>query len=131
MTSQRVTLELSADLIQRAQQAAKARHQPLEQVLTDTLAAALPKVEEELHDPKLADFEREVASFERLKPQLLKQYPGRVVAIYHEQVVAVGDDDMDVYGEVLEKVGDVPCYIERVQVETPRRARITSVWRAR
>jgi hypothetical protein len=77
------------------------------------------------------EFLREIAAFERLKPELLKQYKGRVVAIYRGDVVAVGDDKMSVHDAVLEKFGSVPCYIEWVEEVTPRRARIVSVWRAR
>jgi hypothetical protein len=81
--------------------------------------------------PRYPDFEREVAAFERLKPELLKTYKGRVVAIHQGQVVAVGDDRMAVLDTVLEKLGPVPCYIEWVEEETPRRVRMTSTWIAR
>ena len=76
-----------------------------------------------------AGFLREMRAFEKLKPKLLKQpeYSGRVVAIYQGQVVAVGDDDMDVLAMVWDKFGDVPCYIEKVQPEL-RTARIPSIW---
>lgn len=77
-----------------------------------------------------AEFLREVEAFEKLKPKLLTQqeYSGRVVAIHQGQVVAVGDDDMEVLGMVWDKLGEVPCYIEKVQPEL-RRARIPSIWR--
>lgn len=78
-----------------------------------------------------AEFEREVAAFERLKPALEEQHPGRAVAIHRGQVVAVGDDKMAVLGDVLAQFGPVPCYIEWVEPETPRRARISSAWVAR
>ncbi len=81
-------------------------------------------------DPSVsAEFLREMRAFEKLKPKLLKQpeYDGRVVAIYQGQVVAVGDDDMDVLGLVSDKFGYVPCYIEKVQPEL-RTARIPSIW---
>jgi hypothetical protein len=65
--------------------------------------------------PAPPEFLREMAAFERLKPELLKQYQGRVVAIYEEKVVEVGDDTMDVYGNVLDKLGYVPCYVSRVE----------------
>lgn len=76
-----------------------------------------------------AEFLREVKAFEKLKPMLLKQeeYSGRVVAIHQGQVVAVGDDDMEVLGMVWDKFGEVPCYIEKVQPEL-RTARIPSLW---
>lgn len=78
-----------------------------------------------------AEFEREVAAFERLKPALLEQYPGRAVAIHGSQVVAVGDDKMAVLDDVMKQFGPAPCYIEWVERETPRRARISSAWVAR
>ncbi len=81
--------------------------------------------------PVPADFNREIAAFERLKPTLQEQYGGRVVAIYQEKVVAIGDDKMDVLGEVIEKFGPILCYIERVDKSSPRSARIPSAWIAR
>ncbi|MBM4461154.1 MAG: hypothetical protein FJ011_25925 [Chloroflexi bacterium] len=77
------------------------------------------------------DFEHAVATFERLKPALLEQYNGRVVAVHDGRVVAVGDDRMAVLEMVTAQYGPVPCYIERVEPETPRRARISSAWIAR
>jgi hypothetical protein len=46
MATQNVTLHLSDALLQRARQAATALQRPLEDVLTATLAAALPDVED-------------------------------------------------------------------------------------
>lgn len=73
-------------------------------------------------------FEQEVLAFERLKPRLLRQYPGRVVGIYQGQVVAVGDNRLDVLDQIWDKFGEVSCYVENVEPETPRRARIPSAW---
>lgn len=73
-------------------------------------------------------FEQEVLAFERLKPQLLQQYPDRVVAIYQGQVVAVEDNRLDVLDQVWDQFGEVPCYVEKVAAETPRRVRMPSVW---
>ena len=78
--------------------------------------------------PAPAEFDQEVAAFERLKPTLLKQHAGRAVAVYQSQVVAVGDDKMSVLADVLAQFGPVPCYIEWVAPETPRRVRISSAW---
>lgn len=46
MTLQSVTLRLPDGLMQRARTAAEALHRPLEEVLTDMLAATLPDVED-------------------------------------------------------------------------------------
>lgn len=78
--------------------------------------------------PPPAEFMEAVAAFERLKPQLMSEYAGRVVAVYQEQVVAVGDDRLTVFDEVVKKYGHVPCYIEWVEPETPRRVRMPSTW---
>ena len=135
MSTQSVTIHLPSELMRRARRTVKARHQPLEKVLTDALETALPDVADVTNElPReqaLAAFEREVAAYERLKPELLKQYAGRVVAIYQEQVVAMGDDKMEVLGDVYERIGYVPCYIEWAVPDAPRRARITSVWMKR
>ncbi len=77
-----------------------------------------------------AAFEQEVAAFEQQKPQLLQTYPGKIVAIYQGQVVAVGDDRLRVHEEVIKRYGNVPCYVENVAVAVPRLVRITSRWKA-
>jgi AbrB family looped-hinge helix DNA binding protein len=77
-------------------------------------------------DQQVQDFEAEIAHFERLKPALLQQYPGRFVAIYHGEVVAVGDNKMDVLATVQEALGDVPCYITQVTTNGLRRVRMLS-----
>lgn len=76
-------------------------------------------------------FKQEVAAFAALKPALLDQYAGQYVAIYQGQVVAVGDNRLALVKEVYDQFGQVPCYVEKVTLETPRRARITSVWKAK
>lgn len=73
-------------------------------------------------------FEAELAHFERLKPQLLQQYPGRFVAIYQGEVVAVGDNKMDVWAMAEAMLGNVPFCVSQVTEDGPRRVRITSAW---
>lgn len=72
-------------------------------------------------------FEREVEAFERIKPELLQKYRGRVVAIYNGQVVEVGhpgETVAEVAGRVYDQVGYVSVYVQRVE-ETPRIYKIT------
>lgn len=78
-----------------------------------------------------SEFLQEVAAFERLKPQLLEQYAGRVVAIYQGRVVGSGDNVLAVHNAVIEKYGPVHCYVEWVEKDTPRRVRTASAWRKR
>jgi len=62
------------------------------------------------HDP----FEREVAAFERMLPDLLQKYRDRVVAIHNGQVVEAGDSKAEVSERVHQRLGDVTVYIQRV-----------------
>jgi len=86
------------------------------------------KEQQALPSPVPSDFAAEVNTFEQLRPTLLEQYRGQVVAIYQGRVVATGDDKMAVLGQVLDSYGPVHCYIEWVEPDSPRRARITSAW---
>lgn len=90
-----------------------------------------PKEAEDSYDSAAIHtaFEQEVAAFEQQKPQLLRMHPSKVVAIYQGRVVAVGDDRIQVHDEVMEKYGNVPCYIENVSENAPRLVRITSRWK--
>lgn len=78
-----------------------------------------------------AEFEREVANFEMLKPRLLEQYMGRVVAVYQGKVIEIGDDILDVYDAVVKKHGTIPCYVQSVSVESPRKVRVPTIWKSR
>lgn len=72
-------------------------------------------------------FEREAAAFERLLPELLPKYRGRVVAIYDGQVVETGrpgESVAEVAGRVYDRIGYVPVYVQQVE-ETPRVYKIT------
>ena len=62
-----------------------------------------------------AAIEREHAAFERMLPELLKQYPGQAVAIHNGEVVAVGDAKMDLWSQVRQKLGPVPVYVQVVE----------------
>jgi hypothetical protein len=62
-----------------------------------------------------AAIEREHAAFQRMLPELLKQYEGRVVAIYNGQVVDVGDDEGEVWKRTRQRLGQVPVYVDTVE----------------
>lgn len=77
-------------------------------------------------EQRIQAFEAELAHFERLKPQLLKQYSGRFVAIHQGAVVAVGDNKMDVLATAEEALGNVTFYVGQVTENGPRRVRMPS-----
>ena len=64
-------------------------------------------------------FEREVAAFERMLPELLQEYRDRVVAIHNGQVVEVGDSKAEVSERVHQRLGEVIVYVQLVS-EHPR-----------
>ncbi len=59
-------------------------------------------------------FEREKAAFEQMKPELMKQYPGKCVAVVGGQVVEVGEDKIKVIEKVRERFGHVSMYVQWV-----------------
>jgi hypothetical protein len=124
-------------LIERLEQIAVKRKTTPETLLDMAVEEFLDKAEFPATLPQRTqlsappEFLQEIAAFEKLKPELLKQYKGRAVGIYQGEVVAVGDDILSVHDTVINKFGQVPCYVEWVEEQTPRIARITSVWRKR
>ena len=64
-------------------------------------------------------FELTGAAFERLKPELMRQYPEKVVAIVGGEVAEVGDDKLELYSRVRARFGDVSMFIQHV-TEKPR-----------
>ena len=62
-----------------------------------------------------AAIEREHAAFQRMLPELLKQYEGQVVAIYNGQVVDIGDDEVEVWKRARQRLGQVPVYVDTVE----------------
>jgi hypothetical protein len=131
-----LTLE-KPELIDRLERIALDHHTTPTALLDTAVEEFLDRVDRAPGAPRHAqpiappEFLREIAAFEQLKPELLKQYQGRVVAIYQGQVVAVGDSVLGVHDAVTAKFGPVPCYVEWVEEQTPRRVRMVSAWRAR
>jgi len=62
-----------------------------------------------------AAIEQEHAAFERMLPELLKQYPGQAVAIHNGEVVGVGDDEIAVWEEARKKFKGAPIYVQIVE----------------
>lgn len=72
-------------------------------------------------------FELEVAAFERMKPELLDKHQGEYVAIYSGEVVATGEDKLELLHEIYEQFGPVVCYIEQVGASGLRTIRMPSI----
>jgi hypothetical protein len=62
-----------------------------------------------------ARIELEHKAFLQMLPELLKQYQGRVVAIHQGQVVAVGDNRMEVWQRARRQLSGAPVYVQAVE----------------
>lgn len=122
------TVQLPQDLYEAVRERAESQRKTADDLIAEW-------VSEKVGETELAEadeaFEREVAAFKALKPELLKQYPGQYVAIYQGQVVGHGDNRLALVKEVYNQFGEVPCYVEKVSLEPLRRVRIPSVWKAK
>lgn len=119
-----ITLELPPELLETIRQQASANEKTVNEYVVNLINEKMPPPS----DTKQSNsFNQEVMAFERLKPSLLKQYAGQFVAIYQGQVIGHGDDEIALFKEVIARNGPIPCYIEKVLPETPRRARMPSI----
>jgi len=132
--TQTITLTFPDAVYNKLNRAAQLTYRSIDDIVITSVKAALA-ADMELSEGMRAEpftmppeFSLEVAAFERLRPTLQEQYGGQVVAIYQGDVVAVGSDKMGVLAQVQAEYGSIPCYIEWVEPETPRRARVTSAW---
>ena len=81
--------------------------------------------------PQQDPLAEEISAFEALKPELLKTHFGEFVAIYQQQIVGFDSDEMNLIRRVYEQYGPVSCYVEKIVPETPRKVRVTSMWKRR
>ena len=70
-----------------------------------------------IEDTVKVAFMKERAAFEKMLPQFLHTYPGKVIAIYQGQVVEVGDDIGETANKVYDRFGYVPCYVQRIALK--------------
>jgi hypothetical protein len=61
----------------------------------------------------------EEQAFLKKRPQLLKRYAGKFVAVYRGRVVGHGRNDEELAGRMYKRFGDAPFYIGKVQAGLP------------
>lgn len=61
---------------------------------------------------------REHQAFQQMQPALLQEYAGRVVAIYQGEVIAVGDERMEVWQRARQQTNGAPIYVQTVNYPT-------------
>ncbi len=124
-----VNVPLSEITYQRMKRLAAARQRDVAETIAEYLAETLTRPNEPaLSQDALAD---EIATFEALKPELLPTHPGEFVAIYQQEIVGFDQDEMNLIRRVYARYGSVPCYVEQIIPETPRKVRMISRWKWR
>lgn len=121
-------VKLPQDLYDAVRKKATAQQKTADDLVTEWVSEHLD--ESETSEIILA-FEQEIAAFERLKPTLVKQYPGQFVAIYQGEVIATGDEKLALLEQVREQFGNIVCYIEKASPDSPRTVRMPSIRIAR
>lgn len=58
---------------------------------------------------------KELEAYERMKPELLRKYQGKVVAIKDGRLVGVYNSEEEAFNDVLKKYGFVPVLIKRIK----------------
>ena len=76
--------------------------------------------------PKISDdqWRRERSTFQQLLPKLLTESPGKFVAIHAGQVVACGNNKIEVARQAYSQCGYVPIYVGLVSSEPQKLVRI-------
>ena len=124
-----VNVPLTETTYRRIKRLAVARQRDVAETIAEYLAETLtPQDEPNLSPDPLAD---EITTFENLKPELLQTHPGEFVAIYQQQIVGFDQDEMNLIRRVYEQYGPVPCYVEQITSETPRKVKMISRWKQR
>lgn len=122
------TVQLPQDLYESVRERAESQRRTADDLIVEWVSEKVGETELAEAD---AAFEREVTAFKALKPELLKQYLDQYVAIYQGQVVGHGNNRLALVKEVYEQFGEVPCYVEKVSLEPPRRVHMPSVWKSK
>jgi hypothetical protein len=95
--STRVTITLPDSIYQQAQRLAQSTQQNVQEVLTEVITKNFNPFP--VHENRFAMLQ-EVEAFKLLHPQLVKQYKGQYVAVFHGQVVDHDDDPVELHYRV-------------------------------
>jgi hypothetical protein len=72
-----------------------------------------------LDEQKAGAFERELAVYEKHKPDLLKRAQGQYVVVYGDTLIGPYSDYTDAYREGVRAFGDVEMLIKQILPEDP------------
>ena len=104
------SIALQPDLVERVHRITKSKGATVKDFVNQAVREHL----EQLEDQKL---KAEVQAFERMHPQLVKQYLGQIVAVHEGQIVDADVDFEALFLRLEKRLGDVPVLIRPVSVE--------------
>ena len=104
------SIALQPDLVERVHRITKSKGATVKDFVNQAVREHL----EQLEDQK---FKAEVQAFERMHPQLVKQYLGQFVAVHEGQIVDADVDFEALFLRLEKRLGDVPVLIRPVSVE--------------
>lgn len=97
---EQITVSIPQKLYWRVRDLARARNQPVDDVLADVLEQALPTDASYPNNNEDDAMEREMRAFIQMHPVLKKKYLGQHVAILNGQLIDVDED----YGALYERI---------------------------
>ncbi len=98
--AEQINISIPQTLYRRVRVLARARKQPVDDVLVEVLDQALPPDDESDITDEEAAVEREMQAYIALHPMLKKKYLGQHVAIFGGQLIDVDED----YGALYERI---------------------------
>lgn len=118
-----VTISIPEPLYRRAQELAKANHQPVDEVIAAALEVALPAFDV---NPERDLMEQEQAAYARLRDSLLATHEGQYVAIHGGELVDSDPDQTALLRRIDARFPNEVVHLRRVTREPDRELRIYS-----
>jgi hypothetical protein len=97
---EQITVSIPQKLYKRVRDLARARNQPVDDLLVDVLERAIPTEKPAPVNQEDDPMEREMRAFIQMHPMLKKKYFGQHVAILNGQLIDVDQD----YGALYERI---------------------------
>jgi predicted DNA-binding protein len=103
-------IALQPDLAERVRRITRSKGATVEEFVKQAVREHLEQLEEQR-------LEAEIQAFERMHPQLVKQYLGQFVAVHEGQMVDTDVDFETLFLRLEKYLGDVPVLIRLVSAE--------------
>lgn len=114
---EQITVSIPQKLYRRVRDLARARNQPVDDVLADVLEQALPADKSYPNSNEDDAVEREMRAFIQMHPMLKEKYLGQYVAILNGQLIDVDEDYGALYERIDTKYPDQFVWMAKVEDE--------------